>query len=50
MAASFPAPHGPVPNARQAVMPDCWHLPPMEHPEAFNELLLSFLGGAAGRA
>jgi len=39
-----------LPNARQAVMPDCWHLPPMEHPEAFNELLLSFLGGAAGRA
>lgn len=30
-------------NARQHTVPDCWHLPPVEHPEAFNETLVSFL-------
>jgi len=38
-----------LPNARLAVMPDCWHLPPMEHPAAFNDLLVSFLRAASGR-
>ncbi len=37
-----------LPNARLAVMPDCWHLPPMEHPAAFNDLLVSFLRAASG--
>ena len=32
-----------LPNARQYIVPDCWHLPPVEHPEIFNEILLSFL-------
>lgn len=32
-----------LPNARQIVMPDCWHLPPLEYPDEFNEALVSFL-------
>lgn len=32
-----------LPKARRLVIPDCWHLPPVEHPETFNEALLSFL-------
>ncbi len=39
-----------IPGARRVVMPGCGHIPPMEEPEAFNRLLLSFLGehGAEG--
>ncbi|MDO8615735.1 MAG: alpha/beta hydrolase [Dehalococcoidia bacterium] len=36
-------------NARLAVMPGCHHLPPLEDPEAFNDLLLRFLRSASGR-
>jgi pimeloyl-ACP methyl ester carboxylesterase len=32
-----------LPNARQVVMSDCWHLPPLEYPDEFNEALVSFL-------
>ena len=32
-----------LPSARQLVMPDCGHLPPLEQPEAFNAALLGFL-------
>jgi len=24
-------------------MADCWHLPPLEYPDEFNEALVSFL-------
>jgi 3-oxoadipate enol-lactonase len=32
-----------IPQARLQVIPDCWHLPPVEKPEEFNHLLLDFL-------
>jgi pimeloyl-ACP methyl ester carboxylesterase len=32
-----------IPDARLSVIPDCSHLPPVEKPAEFNELLLSFL-------
>ncbi len=32
-----------LPNARQLVLPDCGHLPPLEDPDAFNAALISFL-------
>jgi 3-oxoadipate enol-lactonase len=32
-----------IPDARLTVIPDCWHLPPVEKPEEFNELLVDFL-------
>ena len=32
-----------LPIARQIVMADCWHLPPLEYPDEFNEALVSFL-------
>jgi pimeloyl-ACP methyl ester carboxylesterase len=32
-----------LPNARQTVMADCWHLPPLEYPDEFNEALVSFI-------
>lgn len=32
-----------LPRARLIVMPDCWHLPPVEKPDEFNEMLISFL-------
>jgi pimeloyl-ACP methyl ester carboxylesterase len=32
-----------VPGARKEVIPDAGHHPNMEHPERFNELVLSFL-------
>ncbi len=32
-----------IPRARQVVMSDCWHLPPLEYPEVFNETLINFL-------
>jgi len=38
-----------LPNTRQEVMPDCWHLPPLEHPELFNEMLVGFISAAEGR-
>jgi pimeloyl-ACP methyl ester carboxylesterase len=38
-----------LPNARQVVMADCWHLPPLEKPEAFNETLVGFLRGMLGK-
>ena len=34
-----------IPDARLTVIPDCWHLPPVEKPEEFNRLLVSFLRG-----
>ena len=34
-----------LPNARQLVMPDCWHLPMLEHPAEFNAALIEFLDG-----
>lgn len=34
-----------IPGAQRApTIPDCAHLPPLERPEAFNRLLLGFLG------
>lgn len=39
-----------LPNARQLAMADCWHLPPLEKPEEFNEALLRFLQEMAGKA
>ena len=35
---------------RRAVVPDAGHMAPMENPEAFNDILLDFIGGAAGKA
>ena len=32
-------------DARLTLIPDCWHLPPIEKPEEFNEMLVSFLRG-----
>jgi len=32
-----------IADARQKIIRDCWHLPPNEKPEAFNDLLISFL-------
>lgn len=32
-----------LPNAELTVMPDCGHWPQWEHPEAFNEIVRSFL-------
>ena len=32
-----------IPHARQAIIPDCWHLPPNEKPDEFNRLLIGFL-------
>jgi len=34
-----------IPDARLTIIPDCWHLPPVEKPEEFNELFVSFLRG-----
>lgn len=35
---------------RKAIVPQAGHLAPLENPEAFNDILLDFLGGAAGKA
>ncbi len=35
---------------RKALVPEAGHLAPLENPEAFNDLLLDFLGGAVGKA
>jgi pimeloyl-ACP methyl ester carboxylesterase len=32
-----------IPNGRLSIIQDCWHLPPNEKPEEFNEILISFL-------
>ncbi len=32
-----------LPRARQVVLPDCWHMAPIEKPEEFNETLIGFL-------
>ena len=32
-----------IQDARQSMIEECWHLPPNEKPEAFNDLLISFL-------
>jgi 3-oxoadipate enol-lactonase len=32
-----------ISNARQVIIQDCWHLPPNEKPDEFNDLLISFL-------
>jgi len=32
-----------IPGARLMIIPDCWHLPPLEKPEEFNGMLISFL-------
>ncbi len=32
-----------LPRARELVLPDCGHVPPLEHPDSFNEALLAFL-------
>lgn len=35
---------------RKAIVPEAGHLAPLDNPEAFNDLLLDFLGGAVGKA
>jgi len=37
-----------LPHARLAVVPDCGHVPPLERPEEFNRLLVSFLREVEG--
>jgi pimeloyl-ACP methyl ester carboxylesterase len=37
-----------IPHARLHVIPDCWHLPPVEKAEEFNRLLLDFLRNPRG--
>jgi 3-oxoadipate enol-lactonase len=32
-----------IPRARLRIIPDCWHLPPVEKPDQFNRLLVDFL-------
>jgi len=32
-----------IPHARLSIIPDCWHLPPVEKPDEFNRLLIDFL-------
>jgi 3-oxoadipate enol-lactonase len=32
-----------IPQARLTIIPDCWHLPPVEQPDEFNRLLVDFL-------
>ena len=32
-----------IADARQTIIQDCWHLPPNEKPDEFNNLLISFL-------
>jgi 3-oxoadipate enol-lactonase len=35
-----------IPNSRQHIIPACWHLPPVEKPQEFNNLLITFLRSA----
>lgn len=37
-----------LPRARLLVMPDTWHLPPLEQPDAFNRELIDFLRSIPG--
>ncbi len=37
-----------LPHARLAVIPDCGHIPPLERPQEFNRLLVSFLQEVEG--
>ncbi|MCA9878322.1 MAG: alpha/beta fold hydrolase [Thermomicrobiales bacterium] len=39
-----------IPGAQLAVLPNASHLPQMEHPERFNDILLGFLRGVSARA
>jgi 3-oxoadipate enol-lactonase len=39
-----------IPTAERATIADCAHLPPLEHPEAFNRLLLDFLSSESTHA
>jgi len=32
-----------IPRSRLTIIPDCWHLPPVENPTEFNQILISFL-------
>ncbi len=32
-----------LPNARQLLLPNCGHVPPLEQPDAFNDALVAFL-------
>ena len=34
-----------LPSARQMLMPGCGHVPPLEQPDAFNQVLIDFLRG-----
>ncbi len=36
-----------LPNARRLVIPDCGHVPPLEHSDAFNAALVNFLQEAS---
>ena len=33
---------GHIPHARLTIIPDCWHLPNVDKPDEFNDLLLDF--------
>jgi 3-oxoadipate enol-lactonase len=35
-----------IPNARRHIISDCWHVPPIEKPQEFNNLLITFLRSA----
>ena len=37
-----------MPDARLQIFDSCGHVPHMEHPEAFNKLVLEFLAEQAG--
>jgi pimeloyl-ACP methyl ester carboxylesterase len=41
---------GAIPGARLAVIPNAAHLPQMERPEIFNEIVLRFLREVASAA
>jgi pimeloyl-ACP methyl ester carboxylesterase len=32
-----------IPEAKKVILPDCAHLPNMEQPEPFNQVVLDFL-------
>ncbi len=32
-----------LPQARGLILPNCGHIPPLEHPDTFNEALIAFL-------
>ncbi len=41
---------GAIPGAQKVVLPGCAHLPNMEKPAEFNQVVLSFLSGVLGTA